>query len=395
MKLLPIKDLLKLAAILFLLPGCASHSGYTNYTSEVDSLVKTLIPDHREGICSIAVYQSGCKTVVSGETSESEIKSRIAEYLKSRKISYTDSLRLIPDTTKSDKPWGIINVSVCNIRMHPGHEMELVSQALLGTPVRILSPGEDWYRIQTPDSYIGWVDADAVVLLSRAEFMKWKSSQRIIFLSRFGDVIASPGDRAEVSDIVAGSIAESDGQEKGYFRVILPDGRKGFLPEKDCANLQEWAKNARAEPGSLIKTALELLGTPYLWGGTSVRGLDCSGFVKTVYYLNGTILARDASLQVRHGLEIKNYKNLGELEKGDLLFFGPKGKIPVRPTHVGMYIGNAEYINESGMVKINSLDSARKNFSRYRYNSFIAARRITGAGNDRGIRKLSDHNWYF
>jgi len=156
-----------------------------------------------------------------------------------------------------------------------------------------------------------------------------------------------------------------------------------------------WASETRPEADKILKTGKDLMGIPYLWGGTSVKGLDCSGFVKTVYFLNGIVLARDASLQVMHGVEIRDHTNLDNLKPGDLLFFGRDKGPALRPTHVGMYIGNTEFIHESGMVKINSLDSTRKNFSRSRHDSFLAARRIIGIDQGPGTQRVLLHPWYF
>jgi len=82
------------------------------------------------------------------------------------------------------------------------------------------------------------------------------------------------------------------------------------------------------------------------------------------------------------------------LKRGDLLFFGSGGRMRPKPTHVGMYIGDTEFIHCSGMVKINSLDSTKANFSRFRRDSFLGARRITGAKPGNGIQPVLEHSWY-
>jgi cell wall-associated NlpC family hydrolase len=147
-------------------------------------------------------------------------------------------------------------------------------------------------------------------------------------------------------------------------------------------------------PQNLVETAGSFMGIPYLWGGTSSKGFDCSGFIKTVYYLNGMILTRDASQQFQYGIRIRRASFPDSLKNGDLLFFGSSGRGRPRATHIGMYIGDSEFIHCSGMVRINSFDSTRANFSRFRRDSFLGVRRIIGAEYGKGIQPVLDHGWY-
>ena len=115
------------------------------------------------------------------------------------------------------------------------------------------------------------------------------------------------------------------------------------------------------------------------------KAVDCSGFSQSVYYLNGIILLRDASLQALHGLNVDISSGYGQLRPGDLLFFGTKENSKLHVTHVAVYKGDREYINSSGRVMINSLDSTRSNYNGYRVNSLLSAKRIIGVNDDPGI----------
>ena len=106
----------------------------------------------------------------------------------------------------------------------------------------------------------------------------------------------------------------------------------------------------------------------------------------------GMILARDASQQVNYADSVSIADNYSHLQKGDLLFFGFKD--PLRITHVAMYIGDTEYIQAAGRVKINSLDSTRENFSDFRIPMFLSARRYVGQESQKGILFVKDHPWY-
>src|SRR5690606_1591432 len=111
---------------------------------------------------------------------------------------------------------------------------------------------------------------------------------------------------------------------------------------------------------TMVETSKTLLGRPYMWGGTSTKGMDCSGFTKTVYFLNGFQLPRDASQQVFAGsLVSKNPEEYSSFKKGDFLFFGTRGTEgkPDKVVHVAMYLGDGRFINASGEIKIESLNS--------------------------------------
>jgi cell wall-associated NlpC family hydrolase len=121
------------------------------------------------------------------------------------------------------------------------------------------------------------------------------------------------------------------------------------------------------------------MGVPYLWGGTSTKGVDCSGFTKTVYFQHGLILPRDASQQVHVGSLVDENRNFSSLEVGDLLFFGRKTEDGAEKViHVGMWIGNGQFIHASGDVHISSMDSLSDNFDDYNYNRYLRTKRILG-----------------
>lgn len=380
--------------ILFCITGCYRPS-FRNIEEEIGNISRRLVPDRREGVFDVTVSFKSRQLILKGETNIPEAKAEILGLLQKKNIKFTDSLTILPDTLLIKKTWGLVSVSVCNIRSKPSHSSELASQALMGTPVRILKSLNGWFFIQTPDKYTGWLEDDVLVTLTDKEFHRWKLADRIIFTGKTGEIVSEGDESFNVSDVVAGSIIGLTGEDKEYYYVMLPDGRKGKAGKSYWRDFRKWAAEAEPVPERLYKSAISLMGIPYLWGGTSVKAMDCSGFVKTVYFLNGLILARDVSLQIRHGYFRSAPVSTDSLLAGDLLFFGTIRNGILKATHVGMYIGDTEYIHSSGMVKINSLDSARANFSRYRYNTLLGTSRISGYYPADGLQPVINHPWYF
>jgi hypothetical protein len=288
----------------------------------------------------------------------------------------------------TEKSWALATLSVSNIRSQPDHASELVTQVLMGTPLKILETRDKWFHVQTPEQYTGWMDAGGLQLLTEQELNRWKGSDRYLFNSLSGYAYNSPSMKGEiVTDLVLGDLFEIESSARGYYKIHVPDGRTGYVKKSGCISYNDWSI---PEPNisSIISVARKMMGTPYLWGGTSDKGADCSGFVKTAFYANGIILARDASQQALYGQPV-DFTDMNNLQPGDLLFFGSSAQ---HITHVGIYLGKGEFIHSSGMVHISSIDPASPGYDSNRKN--MAARRIMNSFNTDGITRVKDHPWY-
>jgi SH3-like domain-containing protein len=382
------------AGILFIIYGCHNPTN-KNIQPEIDSIATRWVPDQRIGICKVTTMpgDSGA-LILYGETTSSTAKIKIIKTLNKHGIKLIDSILILPDTIRNKEYLGLVTLSVINLRKQPDHRSELVSQAILGTPVLILKNEDSWLLIQTPDNYIAWTEKSSVKLMNRAEMDAWKQADRVIFLENSGWVYTSPDESGVVGDLVAGSILRRDGESQGYARIILPDERKGFVKNKKIMDFKSWKTQVLCNEENVCRVASTFLGLPYLWGGSSAKAVDCSGFVQSVYFMNGMILSRDASLQADHGLKVDISKGYSQLMRGDLLFFGSKENSNSHVTHVAIYKGDSEYIHSSGRVMINSLDLTHINYNSYRKNSLLEARRIIGVENDMGIVPVIKHAWY-
>jgi SH3-like domain-containing protein len=367
----------------------AQTLSYKNLTEELQTLQKQLVPDKRLAILELEIRDTLKPVfVISGETDLPEAKTQIIRFLEEKKLSFTDSIRLLPDATPGDKTWALVTLSVSNLRAKPEDASELVSQATLGTPVKVLDYKSKWYRVQTPEHYIGWMDAAGLQQLTEIEMQRWKNSNRYLYNQISGNVFDAPRIKAGiVSDIVLGDLFEVESVVKKFLKIRFPDGRTGYVRRTDCISFDEWI-NQKPDAQSVLSVAGKMTGFPYLWGGTSSKGVDCSGFVKTVFYSKGIILARDASQQARYG-EPVDFSNMNNLQPGDLLFFGRSAQ---RITHVGIYRENGDFIHSSGKVHIGSIDPKAPNYVAER--NLVAARRILNSLNTEGIAMVKDHEWY-
>jgi len=366
-----------------------------NFQSVADSISARLVPDNREGLCSVRAGLTKNGTIVlKGETTDWRAGEEISAALRSSGFSVIDSIALLPDTLKINEFRGLVALSVINLRKSPAHSAELVSQAIMGTPVLVLISEGSWILIQTPDNYIAWTERSSVVARSTAGINQWKRAKRVIFLDNSGWVNEAPGKTDVISDLVAGCILIKTGESKAYAKVILPDGREGYIENRSLADFSSMDNELIASGDNIVNTASKYMGLPYLWGGTSSKGVDCSGFVRSVFLMNGLIISRDASLQALHGRSIDVSEGFENLEKGDLLFFGSKSADGPRVTHVAISLGESRFIHASSRVMINSLDSTRSDFSGFRKKTFLSARRIIGADFDKRIVPLVKHEWY-
>lgn len=350
-----------------------------NIDEIIGQIKSKFAPDKRTAIFEIVYTILDNELILEGEVSDKVYKDELIKTLQSvSNYKLIDKVEVLPSSKLGTRIYGIVNLSVCNIRSKPDHPAELSTQALMGTPVRILKEQGGWFLIQTPNEYLGWVDDDGIARVSTEEMHKWIDAKKIIYKNFYGFVFSDEKLSEPISDIVAGNLVELLNSFKNYYKVKLPDGRIGFIKSEEASIFQDWFESLRFDTEAQISISKQMIGFPYLWGGTSIKGIDCSGFINTIYFLNGMILPRDANQQAMVGDEIPFDPDLSKLKPGDLIYFGRKAtdNRPERITHVGMYLGNKKFIHSSGRVRIDSFDKNDPNYNEYRYNTIVRVKRI-------------------
>jgi len=367
--------------------------------TNIDSLKNIYVPDKRIALWNVSTDIADDTLVISAELENKTAADQLKEILTKKYPDVLLKIKILPEKEQKRIVHAIVNNSVASIRRKAKHSSELVNQAFLGTPVKVYKKERNWYLIQTPNRYIGWINEDDIIFFNEEQLSKFKQKNKIIYKKQQGSSYSEPDENSQViSDLVIGCILSVTDTINNFFKVQYPDGREAYVLKKDVDKMMT-VFNRIPEGKNLVNTAKRFNGIPYLWGGFSSKAIDCSGFTSTVYFMNGVILQRDASQQIKFGTEITNKFEFKNLSAGDLLFFtgisylGDKEKSK-KITHVGMYIGDTEFIHASGKVKINSMDSTRKNFNPEYRDTFKKAIRIIGNAGTESIEKITDNKFY-
>jgi cell wall-associated NlpC family hydrolase len=254
----------------------------------------------------------------------------------------------------------VVVATVENMYSGPNEAADVVSQATLGQTVGVLEVWGSFVRVRTPDAYEGWLPAAAIVPYSGAGAARYARSARVVEVTSLMANVYRDPDVTSARPLVLAPLATrlevaADGPGERWLVLRLPDGTTGYVQRGDVKPVDPQAAPRRGAPEELAATARRFLGVPYLWGGMSAHGLDCSGFVSQVYRANGVVLPRDADLQFEDPGAAPVERSA--LQAGDLVFFGKDEK---HITHVGMSLGGARFINattyQTPMVREDTLD---------------------------------------
>ena len=340
--------------------------------AHINSIKNKYAPDSRIALWKVDFDVKN--NTIKGETDSKEAKLEFLKLIESDNIDINDSITVLPNSSIPN--FGIVNNSVSNLRKSPSHSSELVSQAVLGTKLQVLKKNDEWYLVKTPEGYISWVDHGGFINLEEKEFKNYFEGEKVIFNDVFGFVFKNKNMKKIVSDLVMGSVLKLINEESNQFKVMYPDGRIGWVDGSKFIKYSSFDELKNDDLDVLISNAEKLVGIPYLWGGTSSNGFDCSGFTKTLYYMNGLIIPRDASQQIKIGQIVDSVSIWKNLKIGDLLFFGYKNEEKLKIDHVGMWLGNNKFVQASKNVRISSVSPIDKDYDSYHMEKYIMTRRI-------------------
>lgn len=241
---------------------------------------------------------------------------------------------------------GVVTLAALDLRRHPAHTSEMKSQLLLGETVRIERASRDgqwlWVRNDT-DGYQGWIRSWGIVPCSAARARRWRERARGLVASAYAEIRAGRGAGALVSPVFWNGRLIAGPVRAGYRSAELPDGRRGWIAAAAM-------RTPQTRPPDLVARVRSLLGVPYLWGGRTPLGIDCSALVQLLLLEQGISLPRDAHDQYRASISLPLDR---PAEFGDLLFFGVPRR---RLAHVGLAVGGGYFVHARGRVLIGSAD---------------------------------------
>lgn len=304
--------------------------------------------------------------------------------------------------------YAVVGLSVNFLREAPDYTAELGTQALMGDIVEIMDRNGYWCKVVTEEPYTAWCTDLGLVPMDASELEEYRATPKYICTAWKSTVYSCPSMKSlKICDIVEGDILRQSGKtvtvrmdiegkapvtameiqryrrpvtRRGFAEVILPDGKTGYVPRKDIMDYGKWKAECSPTTENITAEAMKFIGVPYLWGGASPNGVDCSGLVRHVFRMNGILLPRNASQQALCGSavdipelyparETTDGKNSAarlfeSLQPGDLLFFGTRGQDGAGNSisHVGIYLGDGRMIHSSHYVRINSLIPGRPDY---------------------------------
>lgn len=291
--------------------------------------------------------------------------------------------------------WAVVALSSTFMRLSPDYEAPLENQMLMGALVQTTGDAHRYWVKVTAEDYTGWVTEMGLKYLSDEEKDAYLEAPKWICTAEYARIRELPSERsAPLCDFTMGDLVRQTGnRDGGWVEALLPDGRKGWVLRHQVMDFGTWAAsrsglstddavNRAFCAREITSLACSFLGTPYMWGGNSIKHFDCSGLVKFCYFMNGIILPRNGREQIHCGTPVKD----GAWEPGDLLFFGTKK--PLKVTHVALYLGDGKIVHSSQLVRINTLEEYGR--------EVVGATRVLGNVDcDKGIKSVLKSPYYF
>jgi cell wall-associated NlpC family hydrolase len=336
----------------------------TDLVSVLDSLKKSQWPDNRTTWFAVEVQATENSVRLTGEvlTDEQRTQAEQAIHQAAPQLALVNEIAVL---SRPDTPWALIRGGVSNIRRSPGNSTELTAQALFGEPVELLKRDErGWWLVRIADGYLGWTTEEPLSVCDRLTAQAYRAQADALVSAELALAYTGPERSAilHVGRLPFGAPVCVFERRDEMVRVNWAGEPPLWVQERDLLPISERPRPDAAGISRTLNLMSRFIGVPYLWGGESPYGYDCSGFAQTTLEFLGAGLPRDADMQYAAGQPVQ-----GDPRPGDLLFFRGKSSTPSHAqrtdsiTHVAVSLGGTEFIHATQIVwgvQRNSLDPA-------------------------------------
>lgn len=326
------------------------------------------VPDPRVDVFEIRTQRGGrpaVRSVTTVASAAEAFRTRLAEL----RVEADVRVRVLPDPSLEPRNEALVRAPLAPLYRRPTMNSTQLSQYVMGSRLTLLSRRGRFWRVRGEDRHVGWIHGGYLERGEAEWALGWERASS-------GEPVVSLG--AEVHDEADWTFARLPWGARvirtAPGRVLLPDGRSGRIGSGEVVAVDRLWDRFPARGESVTRTARRWMGAPYLWGGVTPHGVDCSGFVQSVYWMHGVALPRDSDMQARVGAEVEAGEGFRELRAADLLFFAEHGRV----SHVALSLGGSRIIHASasnGGVDLNDMGGEGEVEDLLR-RSFVVARRL-------------------
>lgn len=309
----------------------------------------SLAPDPRVEVFEVRTRGPATHPIVTGTTTVAAAADALRQRLDEAGIKADVRLRVLPDPSLAPRTEGLIRAPIAPVYRRPTMNSPQVTQYVLGSRVTLLSRRERFFRVRGEDAHVGWIHRGYVARGLPDWALIWERGEEGEPVVSLGAEVHDQEDRVFARLPWGARVLQLSGG-----RILLPDGRAGQLAGGEVVSVDRLSDRFPPRGESVVRTARRWLGAPYLWGGVTPHGVDCSGLVQSVYWIHGVAMPRDSDLQARVGAEVDAGSRFDALRAGDLLFFAESRRVD----HVAISLGSSQIIHASagnGCVDLNDM----------------------------------------
>jgi gamma-D-glutamyl-L-lysine dipeptidyl-peptidase len=307
------------------------------------------VPDFRSGVFDVRAEVRDRRVVLTGQSTSDVAVGQLLSHLLETGVEAIDEVLRLPDPSFGVSRCALVRAAIAPVYAEPRLPAPQISQLVLGMRVDLLARQHDWVRVRGEDGYIGWVHAGYLVAGPDEWAFAWeRASTGEPVVSLGADLLGEDGRILARLPWGARLIRHS-----GAY--VAPDGARGTIANGDVVDVDRLTDWFPHRGDSIARTARRWLGAPYLWGGVTPYGVDCSGFTQAVMWMHGIALPRDSDLQAAAGVGVELTPRLDELRPGDQLYFAEDG---TQVSHVAIALGGSLITHSAlgnGGVALNDL----------------------------------------